>query len=203
MSAGNQGRKKEQAGSGLRHCLPIQKVMSLCVPVKDAPKGFLFLRRESVLPLCRAGPVCPAGTNAVFCGGTHGSRPTDRCGKPSVGDVEDAVPYTLCHCAPVRRLARQSVSPQRKGRIPEPVTVSLARNDSAAALQDPLCEGAVGAADRGREKPRNVSPSASASRCHLPRRGRLWSSAPLDKPTGMGIIINRRGRCDKRSAPLK
>ena len=25
--------------------------------------------------------------------------------------------------------------------------------------------------------------------------------APLDKPAGMGIIINRRGRCDKRSAP--
>ena len=52
---------------------------------KKARKGFLFLRRESVLPPCRAGPVCPAGTNAVFCGGTHGSRPTDRCGKPSVG----------------------------------------------------------------------------------------------------------------------
>ena len=53
---------------------------------KKARKGFLFLRRESVLPPCRAGPVCPAGTNAVFCGGTHGPRPTDRCGKPSVGD---------------------------------------------------------------------------------------------------------------------
>ena len=84
---------------------------------KKARKGFLFLRRESVLSPCRAGPVCPAGTNAVFCGGTHGSRPTDRCGKPSVGD---AVPYTPCHCAPVRaakqvplgyRLARQSVFP--------------------------------------------------------------------------------------------
>ena len=25
--------------------------------------------------------------------------------------------------------------------------------------------------------------------------------APLDKPVGMGIIINTRGRCDKRSAP--
>ena len=27
--------------------------------------------------------------------------------------------------------------------------------------------------------------------------------APLDKPVGMGIIINTRGRCDKRSAPLR
>ena len=53
-----------------------------------------------------------------------------------------APPYTPCHCEPVRaakqvplgyRLARQSVSPQRKGRIPTPVTRSLARNDSAAA----------------------------------------------------------------------
>ena len=83
---------------------------------KKARKGFLFLRRESVLPPCRAGPVCPAGTNAVFCGGTHGSRPTDRCGKPSVG-------------------AASSTSRQR----------------GSAALQGPLCEGAVGAADWGRE----------------------------------------------------
>ena len=75
-------------------------------------------------------------------------------------------PYAPCHCEPVRaakqvplgyRLARQSVSPQGKGRIPTPVTRSLARNDSAAR--------------------------------------------PLDKSAGMGIIINRRGRCDKRSAP--
>ena len=75
-------------------------------------------------------------------------------------------PYAPCHCEPVRaakqvplgyRLARQSVSPQRKGRIPTPVTRSLARNDSAAR--------------------------------------------PLDKPGRMGIIISRRGRCDKRSAP--
>ena len=27
-------------------------------------------------------------------------------------------------------------------------------------------------------------------------------SPPLDKPVGMGIIIDTRGRCDKRSAPL-
>ena len=28
-----------------------------------------------------------------------------------------------------------------------------------------------------------------------------WLCPTLDKPAGMGIIINRRGRCDKRSAP--
>ena len=30
---------------------------------------------------------------------------------------------------------------------------------------------------------------------------RFSSARPLDKPAGMGIIINTRGRCDKRSAP--
>ena len=139
----------------------------------------------------------------IALGGARGPRPT-RCGGHTgrtgsfaptrfVGDVGNAVPYAPCHCEPVRaakqvplgyRLARQSVSPQRKGRIPTPVTRSLARNDSAARPQGPLCEGAVGAADWGREKTRDVSPSVSASRCHLPRRGRLWSSAPLTNPPG-------------------
>ena len=32
---------------------------------------------------------------------------------------------------------------------------------------------------------------------------RFPSARPLDKPAGMGIIINTRGRCDKRSAPLR
>ena len=31
---------------------------------------------------------------------------------------------------------------------------------------------------------------------------RFQRSPPLDKPVGMGIIIDVRGRCDKRSAPL-
>ena len=31
---------------------------------------------------------------------------------------------------------------------------------------------------------------------------RFPGARPLDKPVGMGIIINTRGRCDKRSAPL-
>ena len=140
---------------------------------KKARKGFLFLRRESVLPPCRAGPVCPAGTNAVFCGGTHGSRPTDRCGKPSVGDgvlqwsaaeqmplgydvpparrciwADRAVrPCTPCHCEPVR-----------------------------AAKQVPLGY-------------------------RLARQSVFPTLAPLDKPVGMGIIVDVRGRCDKRSAP--
>ena len=31
---------------------------------------------------------------------------------------------------------------------------------------------------------------------------RFPSARPLDKPVGMGIIVDVRGRCDKRSAPL-
>ena len=89
-------------------------------------------------------------------------------------------PYAPCHCEPVRaakqvplgyRLARQSVSLQRKGRIPTPVTRSLARNDSAATLPPPSQREAL-------------------------------VVRPLDKSGGMGIIINTRGRCDKRSAPF-
>ena len=63
-----------------------------------------------------------------------------------VRDVGDAVPYTLCHCEPVR-----------------------------AAKQVPL----------GYRLARQSVPSAR----------------PLDKPAGMGIIVDVRGRCDKRSAP--
>ena len=32
---------------------------------------------------------------------------------------------------------------------------------------------------------------------------RFPNSRPLDKPVGMGIIVDVRGRCDKRSAPLR
>ena len=31
---------------------------------------------------------------------------------------------------------------------------------------------------------------------------RFPSARPLDKPVGMGIIVDVRGRCDKRSAPV-
>ena len=42
----------------------------------------------------------------------------------------------------------------------------------------------------------------------FPRQCEHWLGmtarrCPLDKPGRMGIIINRRGRCDKRSAPCK
>ena len=49
-----------------------------------------------------------------------------------------------------------------------------------------------------------ASQSAPRSKCPWGTdwRGNPFPSArPLDKPVGMGIIINTRGRCDKRSAP--
>ena len=91
-------------------------------------------------------------------GGAHGSRPTGCGGRMGwtgsfaptrfVRDVGDAVPYTPCHCEPVR-----------------------------AAKQVPLGY-------------------------RLARQSVSQLSPPLDKPVGMGIIVDVRGRCDKRSAPL-
>ena len=52
-----------------------------------------------------------------------------------------------------------------------------------------------------------ASQSAPRSKCPWGTdwRGSPFSqlSPPLDKPVGMGIIIDVRGRCDKRSAPLR
>ena len=52
-----------------------------------------------------------------------------------------------------------------------------------------------------------ASQSAPRSKCPWGTdwRGNPFSqlSPPLDKPVGMGIIVDVRGRCDKRSAPLR
>ena len=171
-------------------------LFTICVRFAD--DGGCVKRRSR-----RARPMCPAAKYVLLPAGHAGPALQGAAvawggqGRPPLhvlcGTWGTPSPYAPCHCEPVRaakqvplgyRLARQSVFPQRKGRIPTPVTRSLARNDSTAALQGPLCEGAVGAADWGREKPWDVSPSVSASRCHLPRRGRLWSSAPLTNRLG-------------------
>ena len=55
---------------------------------------------------------------------------------------------------------------------------------------------------------RGVGDAVPYAPCHcepvrrLARQSVFPALAPLDKPGGMGIIINTRGRCDKRSAPL-
>ena len=56
---------------------------------------------------------------------------------------------------------------------------------------------------------RDVGDAVPYAPCHcepvrrLARQSVFPALAPLDKPGGMGIIINTRGRCDKRSAPLR
>ena len=137
---------------------------------KKARKGFLFLRRESVLPPCRGGARVPR---------------RDKCGvlrrdtwvppykvRRSYGADRVVRPYAPCHSEPVRaakqvplgyRLARQSVFPQRKGRIPTPVTRSLARNDSASRCKAPSVRG-LSAQPTGGEKNRGTSLPPSALR---------------------------------------
>ena len=144
---------------------------------KKARKGFLFLRRESVLPPCRAGPVCPAGTNAVFCGGTHGSRPTDRCGKPSVGDGvlqwSAAEQMPLGYDVPSARQRRAARPPLgggcRRGRLGE-------RNCRAISLPPSALHAATSLAEGGKGK-RIPTPVRALARNDR-GTGRTGSSAP-------------------------
>ena len=46
-----------------------------------------------------------------------------------------------------------------------------------------------------------ASPQTGAAIRRLARQSVFPALAPLDKPVGMGIIINTRGRCIRRSAP--
>ena len=156
---------------------------------KKARKGFLFLRRESVLPPCRAGPVCPAGTNAVFCGGTHGSRPT-RCGGHT-GRTESSAPTHLV-------IARQS-APRSKC----PWGTDW-RGNPFSQLSPPLDKsGGMGIMVLERKYEKHVCHPMSyqLAKTVTWQSGGFCQIAPLDKPGEMGIIVNRRGRCDKRSAP--
>ena len=124
--------------------------------------------------------LCP------LCGRRWGASSADRVGR------DPCVPPRSTHCS--RRGTRAPPYRVRRShgadRVVRPYTFCAGRGGrrpvSAAAprCKAPSVRGAVGAADWRREKPRDVSPSASASRCHLPRRGRLWSSAPLTNPPG-------------------
>ena len=107
----------------------------------------------------RIAPGGARGPRPTGCGGRMGrtgsSAPTrfERDVVPQghlfrCAPLQDAVPYTPCHCEPVR-----------------------------AAKQVPLGY-------------------------RLARQSLFPALAPLDKPVGMDIIVDVRGRCDKRSAPL-
>ena len=100
-------------------------------------------------PTCRGGRLCPPKTRAPC-----------RAGPACLAG--ENVSFAAGHMGSALQVISQGAmptSPRRHWR-------------DAAALQGPLWEGAVGAADWGRAKPYDSSPSVSASRCHLPRRGR-------------------------------
>ena len=107
----------------------------------------------------RAGPVCPAAKYALLPAG---------------------------HVSPA--LQGAAVAWGGQGRPPLHVLRGTSRTPSrqrgSPRCKAPSVRGLSAQPTGGEKKPRDVSPSASASRCHLPRRGRLWSSAPLTNRLG-------------------
>ena len=106
---------------------------------------------------CRAGPACPAAGMRFPTAGRCGHRP------PTKGQAD--LPYNE------RRGRRPAV--ERSGTN----ALGVRRPVSAAV---PRWEAPSGRGCRrsrlGERKPCGISPSASASRCHLPRRGRQGGS---------------------------
>ena len=110
-------------------------------------KGRTTLSARTHAP-CRAGPMCPAAGYAFF-GGARGPRPTGRYVEPRVGD--GVLPWSAAE--------QMSLG----------YDVPSARRCRAAR---PPLGGGCRRSRLGERKPCGISPSASASRCHLPRRGR-------------------------------
>ena len=107
---------------------------------------------------------------------TAGASSADRVGR------DPCVPPRSTHCS-------------RRGTRAPPYRVWRSHGADRVVRPYTFCAGR-----RGRRPLRTLSLRAS------PQTGAAVpfpSARPLDKPAGMGIIINRRGRCDKRSAPLR
>ena len=124
--------------------------------------------------------LCP------LCGRQRGASSADRVGR------DPCVPPRSTHCS--RRGTRAPPYRVRRShgadRVVRPYTFCAGRRTPRAFV--PLRSTA------GRRPLHTLSLRAS------PQTGaaiRFPNSRPLDKSGGMGIIINRRGRCDKRSAP--
>ena len=129
-------------------------------------------------PCCRAGPACPAGKHGYRAAGHMGPALQGGRDKPPVGDG----------------VLQWSAAEQ----MPLGYDVPSARS---AALRGPLWEGAVSAADWGREAPGDISPSVTASPCHLPRRGRhcLFYFSTMTLPR----FRSARPSCTRASVPAK
>ena len=135
--------------------------------------------------------LCP------LCGRRRGASSADRVGR------DPCAPPRSTHCS--RRGTRAPPYRVRRShgadRVVRPYTFCAGRRTPRAFV--PLRSTA------GRRPLRTLSLRASPRReasalgVQTGAAIRFPSARPLDKFGGMGIIINRRGRCDKRSAPLK
>ena len=144
--------------------------------------------------------MCPAGRNADFAAGHTGPALQGHIPEPRREACPQAAVCRGWFCLPcggVRALRPTG----RCGELRVWDGVSTSRQRGGAALQGPLWEGAVGAADWGREIPIRGSPSVSASRCHLPRRGRQGETDSHASDIGHWLGMTEEGRCGHR--PLR
>ena len=134
--------------------------------------------------------LCP------LCGRRRGASSADRVGR------DPCVPPRSTHCS--RRGTR--VPPYRvrrshgADRVVRPYTFCAGRRTPRAfvplrstAGRRPLHTLSLRASPRREASTLGVQTAAAI---------RFPSARPLDKPVGMGIIVDVRGRCDKRSAPV-
>ena len=121
--------------------------------------------------------LCP------LCGRRRGASSADRVGR------DPCVPPRSTHCS-------------RRGTRAPPYRVRRSHGADRVVRPYTFCAGR-----RGRRPLHTLSlrasPRREASALGVQTGAAIRSSSarPLDKPVGMGIIVDVRGRCDKRSAP--
>ena len=128
----------------------------------------------------RSAPRRGALLCVVKGGGARGLRPTDRYGEPPVGDGVLDVP----HETPPINVCR--------GRRPRrPVSAAVPR------CKTPSGRGLSAQPTGGESVSHYISPSVSASRCHLPRRGRQGETdcrvAARREASTLGVLLAMTG----------
>ena len=108
-----------------------------------------------------------------LCGRRRGASSADRVGR------DPCVPPRSTHCS-------------RRGTRAPPYRVRRSHGADRVVRPYTFCAG--------RRTPRAFVPLRSTAGRRPLQTGK-WLCPPLDKPVGMGIIVDVRGRCDKRSAP--
>ena len=145
----------------------------------------MYLLDEMEILLCTKAPRADIYSQFVSAlRTTAGASSADRVGR------EPCVPPRSTHCS-------------RRGTRAPPYRVRRSHGADRVVRPYTFCAGR-----RERHPLRTLSlrasPHREASALGVQTGAAIRSpnSRPLDKPAGMGIIINRRGRCDKRSAPF-